>query len=119
LYFNQTGVYLQNISPQLDVLLNDKELVKLYETGKSKKLRLPEPVIEKFFAAVQKIDAAVNIYDLWKDSALRFEKLKGAGNRYSMRLTGKYRLEMTVEWKDDPPTIGKFFIEEISNHYGD
>lgn len=103
----------------MDVILNDKELEKLYATGKSKKLKLPEPVIEKFFATIQKIDSAINIYDLWKDSALRFEKLKGAGNRYSMRLTGKYRLEMKVEWNGEPPTIGKFFIEEISNHYGD
>lgn len=103
----------------MDVLLNNKELEKLYDTGKSKKLRLPEPVIEKFFATVQKIDAAVDIYDLWKDSALKFEKLKGTENRYSMRLTGKYRLEMQVEWKDEGQTTGKFYLEEISNHYGD
>lgn len=103
----------------MDVYINNKELEKLYATGKSKKLRLPEPVIEKFLAIVQKIDSAINIYDLWKDSALKFEKLKGIENRYSMRLTGKYRLEMQVEWDDESQTIGKFYLDEISNHYGD
>jgi len=103
----------------LDVLLNNKELEKLYTTGKSKKLKLPEPVIEKFLATIQKIDSAISIYDLWKDSALKFEKLKGTDNGYSLRLTGKYRLEMKIEWKDESNTIGKFYLEEISNHYGD
>lgn len=103
----------------LDVILDDKELVKLYTTGKSKKLRLPDQVIEKFLSTIQKVEASVTIYDLWADKGLRFEKLKGSEKLYSMRISGKYRLEMEVEWKDDRQTIGKFHLLTISNHYGD
>ena len=103
----------------LDVILDDKELVKLYTTGKSKKLRLPEQIIEKFLSTIQKIEASVTINDLLADKGLRFEKLRGSENHYSMRLSGKYRLEMEVEWKDDKQTVGKFHLLSISNHYGD
>lgn len=103
----------------MDVYIDDKELKKLYTTGKSKKLKLPEPVIEKFFATIQKIEAATMLSDLWAEKGLRFEKLKGHSKRYSMRLSNKYRLEMEVEWNDEKLTIGKFFLKEISNHYGD
>ena len=103
----------------MNVQINDKELIKLYETGSSKKLKLPETVIEKFFATIQKIESATSIHDFWKDSGLKFEKLRGFKNRYSMRLTGKYRLEMEIEWKNIDNTVGEFIIVEISSHYGD
>lgn len=103
----------------MDVIIDDKELEKLYISGQSKKLRLPEQVVDKFFATIQKIEAAVTIKDLLADNGLRFEKLKGNENRYSMRLSGKYRLEMEVEWTDEKRTIGKFYLKTISNHYGD
>lgn len=103
----------------LIVFLDDKELEKLFSEGKSRKLRLPDQVIEKFFSTVQKIEASVSVHDLWADKGLRFEKLTGFENRYSMRLSGKYRLEMRVEWKNEKQTIGIFFITGISNHYGD
>jgi proteic killer suppression protein len=80
----------------LEVHLNDKELEKLYTTGKSAKLKLPENIIDKFFATIQKIEAAITIKDLLADKGLKFEKLKGSRNRYSMRLSAKYRLEMEV-----------------------
>lgn len=102
----------------MNVFINDKELIRLYESGHSKKLKLPEPVINKFFATVQKIESATDIYDLWNDKGLNFEKLKGS-NLYSMRLTGKYRLEMEVSWKDKDKTQGDFFLVRISSHYGD
>jgi proteic killer suppression protein len=103
----------------LEVHLNDKELEKLYTTGKSAKLKLPENIIDKFFATIQKIEAAITIKDLLADKGLRFEKLKGSKSRYSMRLSAKYRLEMEVEWIDDKLTVGKFYLQKISNHYGD
>ncbi len=103
----------------MEVHLDDKELEKLYTTGKSGKLKLPEHVIDKFFATIQKIESAMTIRDLLADKGLRFEKLKGSTNRYSMRLSGKYRLEMEVEWIDDKLTVGKFYLQTISNHYGD
>lgn len=100
----------------MNVHINDKELVKLYETGKSKKLKLRQDIIDKFFATIQKIDAAKDIYDLWNDPSLNFEKYK---KHYSMRLTGKYRLEMEVDWMNDEKTIGEFHLSTISKHYGD
>lgn len=103
----------------MEVHLNDKELEKLYTTGKSAKLKLPENIIDKFFATIQKIEAAMTIKDLLADNGLRFEKLKGSANRYSMRLSSKYRLEMEIEWIDDKLTVGKFYLKKISNHYGD
>lgn len=103
----------------MNVHICDRELLKLYETGSSKKLKLPETVTDKFFATVQKIESATSIHDFWKDSGLRFEKLRGFKSRYSMRLTGKYRLEMEIEWKNTENTIGEFMLMEISSHYGD
>lgn len=103
----------------MEVKVDDKELIKLIETGKSRKLRLPDQVVEEFFAALQEVDAAANIHDLWKRPKRKFEKLRGHANRYSMRLTGKYRLEMEVTWTNDEKTIGIFLMDEISNHYGD
>ncbi|MDD4190349.1 MAG: type II toxin-antitoxin system RelE/ParE family toxin [Mangrovibacterium sp.] len=100
----------------MDVHINGKELEKLYESGKSKKLKLRQDIIDKFFATVQKIDAAKNIYDLWNDPSLNFEKYK---KHYSMRLTGKYRLEMEIKWMNEERTIGEFHLFAISSHYGD
>ena len=103
----------------MNVYIDDKELLKLYESGRSKKLRLPETVIDKYFATIQKIESATSIHDFWKDSRLIFEKLRGFKNRYSMRLTIKYRLEMEIEWENTENTIGEFILIEISLHYGD
>lgn len=101
----------------MEVIIDDKELEKLYTTGKSRKLKLPNQVIDKFFATVQKIDAAEDVNDLLADRGLRFEKMKGTENRYSMRLNNKYRLEMSVDWKNEASTKGIFYLLTISNHY--
>lgn len=101
----------------MEFAFNNKELEKLYTTGKSKKLKLPNDIIDKFFARIQQIEAAYTVYDLWNDKGLNFEKLQGHTNLYSMRLKLKYRLEMQIEWKNDEKTIGDFIITQISNHY--
>ena len=103
----------------MEVFLNNKELEKLYTTRESRKLKLEKQVVDKFLATIQKIEAAIAIKDLLADNGLRFEKIKNTQKSYSMRLSGKYRLEMEVEWLDEANTIGKFFLKEISNHYGD
>lgn len=103
----------------MNVYFDNKKLEKLYETGNSKKHKLPDQVIDKFFATIQKIEAAQNIYDLWNDKGLHFERLKGNENRYSMRLSSKYRLEMLVNWKNEEQTSGDFILITISSHYGD
>jgi proteic killer suppression protein len=101
----------------MNFTFRNKELEKLYATGKSKKLRLPNDIIEKFFARLQQIEAANDIYDLWNDKGLNFEKLTNTENSYSMRLKIKYRLEMDIDWINNELTIGDFIITDISNHY--
>lgn len=104
----------------MEVRIEDKELVKLYETGKSRKLRLPEHIVDEFMEVLQELEAALTIHELWtKHPKRKFEKLRGHANRYSMRLTGKYRLEMEVEWTNTEKTIGVFLIEDVNNHYGE
>jgi toxin HigB-1 len=100
----------------LDVYIDDKELEKLYVTGNSRKLKLRPDIIEKYFATIQKIDAANDIYDLWNDPSLNFERYK---KHYSMRLSGKYRLETEVKWLNEEKSIGEFHLFKISNHYED
>ncbi len=95
----------------------NKDLEKLYVDGRSKKYKLPNDIIDKFFARIQQIEAATTIYDLWKNKGLNFEKLQGQKNLYSMRLKLKYRLEIRIEWLNKEKTIGNFNIVEISNHY--
>jgi len=100
----------------LEVHIDDKELEKLYVSGKSKKLKLSANVVNKYFAAIEYIDAAHNIYDLWNNPSLNFEKYK---QHYSIRLTRKFRLEMEINWTNQDKTIGEFHLFAISNHYGD
>ncbi len=95
----------------------NKELIKLYTTGKSNKYRIPADIIDKFFARIQQIEAANTIFDLTKNNSLNFEKLKGHNNRFSMRINLKYRLEMEIHWINQEKTIGDFIISDISNHY--
>ena len=75
----------------MEFRFDNKDLEKLYTEGKSKKYRLPNDIIDKFFARIQQIEAANDIYDLWNDKGLNFEKLQGSDSRYSMRLKLKYR----------------------------
>ncbi len=100
----------------MEVFIDDKELIKLYTSGHNRKLKLRPEIVEKFFASLQKIEAAYNIYDLWKDSSLNFEKY---ADHYSMRLSRQYRLEMEIKWLDKGKTVGVFYINKISSHYGD
>ena len=111
--------YLCKTLFKLEVYIDDKQLELLYTTGKSKKLKLPDQVIDKFFATVQKIEAAQSIHDLWADNGLRFKKIGKNEEYYSMRLNQKYRLELTINWENEDKTIGKFVLQTISNHYDD
>jgi len=101
----------------MDFKFDNKDLEKLYTEGKSKKYRLSDDIIDKFFARIRQIEAAIDIYDLWNDKGLNFEKLQGFESRYSMRLKLKYRLELIVEWQNTINTVGEFVIIDITNHY--
>ncbi|VAX34647.1 hypothetical protein MNBD_NITROSPIRAE03-257 [hydrothermal vent metagenome] len=103
----------------MQIEFRNRHLVHLYQKGKAGKYPLPPGVINKFFMRMQQIEAAVNIYDLWKTSSLNFERLQGFENRFSLRLDNKYRLEIEIEWEDEKRTKGIVYILEISKHYGD
>lgn len=101
----------------MEVFIRNKELQKLYETGKSKKYPLQKNIIEQFFCCMQVLADAETIYDIWNDKSLNFEKLQGTESSYSMRLNNKYRLEMDIDWINQECTIGIIDVTEISNHY--
>lgn len=102
----------------LEVVFNNKKLEQLYKTGKSSKYKLDSHIIKYFFEVVAILESSENIYDLQNSHGLNFEKLSGYQNRFSVRLNIKWRLEMTIEWKNSEKTIGIIGIEDISNHYG-
>ena len=97
--------------------ITNKELIKLYETGKRKKYRLQPAVRKKGVMRIQQIEAAVTIHDLWKNPSLNFEHLESKGI-YSIRVDKSYRLEIIIDWNNEEKTIGKFNIKELSQHYG-
>lgn len=102
----------------MEIRFNNKKLETLYTTGKSSKYKLQKKDIESFFEVVAILEAAKDIYDLWKQPSLNFERLESFSSRYSARMNGKYRLEMSVEWQDEKMMVGIFGLEDISNHYG-
>ncbi len=103
----------------MQIEFRNKHLVHLYQKAKTRKYPLPPGVIEKFFMRIQQIEAAVNIYDLWKTPSLNFERLQGFENRFSLRVDNKYRLEIEIKWEDEEKTKGIVCILELSKHYGD
>lgn len=101
----------------MDYYFSNKKLEQLYATGKSRKYKLNKNIIKDFIWLVGVIDAAKDIHDFWDQPALNFEKMEGHINRYSFRITKKYRLEVVVDWENDEHTVGVFGIYEISKHY--
>ena len=93
---------------------SNKKLEQLYTTGKSNKYKLDKHIIQDFIWLVSVIAAAKDIHDFWNQPALKFEKLKGHENRYSFRITRKYRLEVDISWENKEQTIGIVEIDELS-----
>jgi toxin HigB-1 len=102
----------------LEIVFLDEKLLALYESGLGRPLRLEKAVVESFFDAIAVIATARDICDLWNLPSLHFERLQSAKNRYSIRLDRKWRLEMSIEWKNEAVTVGVIGLEEISKHYG-
>jgi len=93
----------------------DKGLTRLYEHG-TDFVQYPPGIAEAFVKRVRIIEAAADERDLRALKSLHFEKLKGPGNRYSIRLNKAWRLILTFE-KDKNGKI--VVIIEINRHYGD
>lgn len=102
----------------MEIVFNNKKLESLYTTGKSTKYKLEPRIISSFYEVVAILESSKDIYDLWQFPGLNFEKLQGYETRYSARISGKWRLEMTIDWQNDEMTIGILGFEEITNHYG-
>ncbi|MBF0543737.1 MAG: type II toxin-antitoxin system RelE/ParE family toxin [Candidatus Riflebacteria bacterium] len=98
---------------------SDKHLKTLYETGQDKKLRLPQGLAQKFVERVNRIEAAVTIYDLRIPPSMAFESLDGYENRFSIRINDQYRLIFEIDFRDRERTFGKVSILKISKHYED
>ncbi len=101
----------------MQVDFRNRHLVDLYQKGTSKKYKIRPDILKKFFMRIQQLEAARDIYDLWNIPALKFEKLCGHENRYSLRVQDKWRLEVEIEWENEEMTIGTFYIVELSSHY--
>lgn len=97
----------------------DNHLVELYETGRSRKLRLPRGLARKFVERVNRIEAAVTINDLRIPPSMVFEALGGYNNRFSIRINEQYRLIFASAFQDKARTFGKVSILKISKHYED
>jgi proteic killer suppression protein len=71
-------------------------LRELYETGKTtdKKYRFQPQVVNGYLKCVKALDEALQIEDLFRYNALRYEKLKGDKKGLSsLRINDQYRLE--------------------------
>ncbi|HDQ14144.1 MAG TPA: hypothetical protein ENN41_04940 [Sediminispirochaeta sp.] len=98
-------------------LFINRHLKTIYTTGRAKKYPLQKEVLRGFFEVMTVIDAARDIHDLQQRPSLNFEEMKGTKNRFSLRISRKYRLEVEIDWENEEKTIGILGIDEISTHY--
>jgi len=66
---------------------------------------------------IQQLEIAETIHYFWKLPKLKFEKLEGEEDLFSVRLDKKWRLEFNIDFEDEDKTIGTIFIKELSKHY--
>ena len=96
----------------------DKHLKEIYTKGGSKKLKfMDKKLCVKFVERVGRIEAAETIFDLREPPSMKFEVLQGYGNRFSIRLDGKHRLEFEIDFEDEEKTVGFVTIVTVSKHY--
>lgn len=100
----------------MDFVIDNKSLIELYTTGKSRKLHFPKGIAQKFVERVSRIKAAMNIDDLRKPPSMKFEKLQGHADLYSIRLNQQYRLIFQFTSVDKDIKTGKILIRDIWDH---
>ena len=97
---------------------SNKYLVELYTKGRSRKYSFMDKVLcNKLVERINRLEAAKDIFDLRNPSSMEFEKLAGNPNRFSIRITRKYRLEFEIEFEDKKRTFGRVLIVNVSKHY--
>lgn len=81
----------------LEVVFRDEGLFEL-ATDKSAKSAYPQAVEKKFRLRIQQIISAVDERDLYTQTSLHFEKLKGErSHQHSMRLNDPWHLIVELE----------------------
>jgi proteic killer suppression protein len=100
----------------MKAVIDNKSLREIYTKGRSKKLRFPPGVAEKFVERVARIEAAINIDDLRYPPSMQFEKFQGHQNYFSIRLNQQYRLVFEVKFDDNSKKTGIILIKEIWDH---
>jgi len=103
----------------MKVVFENRHFRELYETGHSRKYRLPDKVVRKFAERIRFIEGAVSIHDLMQLTSLHFERLQGSNDLYSIRIDIRYRLEFELIFTVSSNTPDQATIIELSNHYGD
>ena len=100
----------------------EKEYLReLYETGetKDKKYRFQPQVINGYLKCIKALDAAMQIEELFKFNALRYEKLKGNKKGLSsLRINDQYRLEFReILSPENVLQVEVCSLVDITNHY--
>lgn len=103
----------------MEVVFGDKRLSTIFETERDKKNKIPANIIARFIDRIYQLKDIKKIADLWNFKSLRFERLKGYQNRYSIRVNLNWRIEFEIEWIDEEQTQGIITILKLSDHYGD
>jgi len=96
---------------------SNRHLKELYENGYSKKFKLPKGLAKIFIERINRIEAAMTIYDLLEPPSMKFKKLEGIKKRFSIRINNQYRLEFEIEFEDEAKSKGKVIIKDVSKHY--
>jgi plasmid maintenance system killer protein len=99
------------------VFFDDDYYENLYE-GRTVpgKPRFDNTVVKQFVTKVNILKNASNSHTLRNFRSLKFEKLEGHDNLYSIRVNLQYRIEFRLQ-NDQVTFTEVVFIETLSNHY--
>lgn len=90
-----------------------EDLCKLYETGKTRKLTLPDEVYEKLISRLESLFAADSIKDIENDVVMDLKRNKKEKNLISMRLVDGWRLEADLVCAENSDKIDTVLIKNI------
>lgn len=104
----------------MQVQFQNDNLKELYSKGSSKKYKnVPTQVKQKLVKAVEVLQSATSVQDVWKFPGYNIEKLTNS-ERYSMRMNQQWRLELTITWIDEKKVnVDVVNLVDLSKHYGD
>ena len=97
----------------MNVEFKNKELVKLYVSGKSTKYSIPLNTAELFVLRVFQLKSAHSIKDIKKTKFFNFFKPVKLKNTFRINICNESKLEFQIEWLDDKETVGTIFITDL------